>query len=384
MLDDFFAPLSFAEFLKDYWPLRFLHLTGPEEKFAQLFPWSVLSKALEQHRFNDSRLRLVRSTHPIPRQRYLSHKMIDAEKLTAELSDGATLIFNNVEEVHAPLLNLCTALERVFHHRVYTNLYAGWRSDNGFDVHWDTQNNLIVQVSGRKRWKVWKPTRPFPFREELEGAGAPVDEEPFWDGILEQGCFLFIPRGWWHIAYPMDEPCLHLTVTLQPPTGIDLLKWLTERLKSSEAVRSDVPMVGPEESRREWLARVRADLLKAFDDDTISRFVADQDARIPKRPRISLPNDVQRRPVTIGKSTALRLAQPELLKFTRDGGSLICMCGGISFTTDLATGERLRRFNDRMPHSLEELSSGSDLSLKAVLGAMVLRGVLKRAEDSDD
>jgi len=49
------------------------------------------------------------------------------------------------QEVHPPLRDLCVSLERVFHHRVYTNLYAGWRADNGFGVHWDAQNNVTVQ-----------------------------------------------------------------------------------------------------------------------------------------------------------------------------------------------------------------------------------------------
>jgi ribosomal protein L16 Arg81 hydroxylase len=381
MLDDLFAPLSLGEFLKNYWPGGFLHLPGPSGRFTELFPWPALSQALECQRFSDRRLRLVKSARDIAPERYLNGSRIDAGKLAMELSDGATLIFNNCEEVHPPLRDLCASLERLFHHRVYTNLYAGWRADNGFDVHWDAQNNFIVQVAGRKRWKVWKPTRAHPLREEVDSTLAP-SEEPFWDGVLEQGSLLFIPRGWWHIAYPMDEPCLHLTVTLPSPTGIDLLHWLADRMKSSEVARSDVPMAGTESARAEWLAEIRADLLAALDGDTIDRFMADQDARIPRRPRISLPDDVARRPVVFEKSMSLRLIAPELLRFASNGDKMVCTAGDTMFPIDADVGEKMRILNDRRPHSVEELSPRSDVRFKALIGAMVMKGILKRVDSS--
>jgi len=382
MLNELVAPLSLDEFLRDHWARNFLHLSGPADRFADLFPWAVLNEALERQRFTGRRLRLVRSAKTIAAERYLNGDRVNAEKLTGELSDGATLIFNRCDEVHPPLRDLCVSLERVFHHRVYTNLYAGWRADNGFGVHWDAQNNFIVQVSGRKHWKVWKPNRVHPLRDEVETGLAPESEEPFWDGVLEQGCLLFIPRGWWHVAYPMDEQCLHLTVTLDSPTGIDLLHWLADRMKSSDAARSDVPVTGTEAERREWLAKIRADLTAALDDETIERFVAHKDAGIPQRPRISYPDDVVRGPVVLRKAMPLQLASAELLKFARNGEALICNAAGTEFPIDTDVGEKIRRFNDRRPHSLEEFSAGSDVRFKALVGALVMKGILKRVEST--
>lgn len=382
MLDDLFAPLSLDEFLKDRWPGSFMHLPGPPGRFTHLFPWPVLSHALERHRFSPHRLRLVRSARNIAAERYLSGNRVDADKLAGELSDGATLIFNNCDEVHPPLLDLCASLERVFHHRVFANLYAGWRADNGFDVHWDAQNNFIVQVAGRKLWKVWKPTRIHPLRDEVDGSLAPVSEEPFWNGVLEQGSLLFIPRGWWHVAYPLDEPCLHLTITLPSPTGIDLLHWLADRLKSSGVARSDVPMVETGPERRVWLGRIRAEVLAALDDDTIDAFVADQDARTPPHPRISLPRDIARPQVALQKAMLLRLAAPELLKFARNGETMVCTAGGTNFTMDADVGEKMHGFNDRRPHSLGEFSPRSDVRFKALIGAMMMKGILKRVDAS--
>ena len=55
---------------------------------------------------------------------------------------------------------------------------------------------------------------------------------------------LYIPRGWWHVATPLDEPTLHLTVGVNNPNGADFLAWYVDRLKTSEDVRRDLPQFG--------------------------------------------------------------------------------------------------------------------------------------------
>jgi ribosomal protein L16 Arg81 hydroxylase len=132
---------------------------------------------------------------------------------------------------------------------MFVNLYDGWRCDNGFNVHWDDQDNLILQVAGRKHWKVWNQTRHYPFKEDVVDTSVPPTGEPAWDGILEAGGLLSIPRGAWHVAYPLDEPSPHLTVTIKNHTGIDLPRWLAEQLKSSEAARMAIPLMAPPEER---------------------------------------------------------------------------------------------------------------------------------------
>jgi hypothetical protein len=42
----------------------------------------------------------------------------------------------------------------------------------------------------------------------------------------------------------------------------------------------------------------------------------------------------------------------------------------------------MRILNDRRPHSVEELSPRSDVRFKALIGAMVMKGILKRVDSS--
>ncbi len=378
MLKDLLAPVAPEDFFRDYWTRRFLHIPGEPGKFSGVYSWDALNTALENHRFDDKRLVLFHAGKKIEADRYLSDRLVNAGKLASELSNGATLIFNGCEEAWPPLRDLCEDLEWLFHHRVLVNLYAGWRTDNGFNVHWDDQDNLILQVAGRKRWKIWNQTRPYPFKEDVVDTSKPPAEEPAWDGILEAGGLLSVPRGAWHVAYPLDEPSLHLTVTIQNYTGIDLLRWLAEQLKSSEAARMAIPiMAGPEERAR-WLEQVKADLAAAWDDAILDRYLAEVDAKAVPRPRISLPGDAEPRRNGLKKTTLLELAVARPLRFLKQDGKTYCHASSFRWPMDDDVAGKVRGFNDRRPHSISELSPVPDLRLSAVVGAMLMNGVLRR------
>jgi ribosomal protein L16 Arg81 hydroxylase len=381
MLNYVLAPLAQEDFFRDYWTKKFLHISGHPEKFSHLFPWEVLNKALEENRFNSNRLILYKSGKKIAPDRYLNEAWIDSGKLNNELSNGATLIFNSCEEVHRPLRDLCVYLERLFHHRVTVNLYAGWRRDNGFNVHWDTQDTMILQVAGRKRWKIWTPTRLYPFKEDIVDTSLPPADEPIWDQILEPGGMLSIPRGWWHVAYPLDEPCLHLTVTTRNLNGIDLLRWLADRMKSSEAARMELPILTTPIERAEWLKRVRADLLAALDETLIDRYLADVDSKAIARTHLSLPADADPNRTRLLKTTPIELATPRDLHFSTQNGTVACRANGMNWRMDTDVAAKIRRFNDRKPHTMEELAPMPDVRVTALVGALVMQGVLRRVAD---
>lgn len=380
MLSPLLAPISEEEFFRTYWTRKFLQIPSHPGKFDHLFSWEVLNRALEEHRFEAGRLRLVRSGKLIDADRYMNGHSVNSSNLVNELSSGATLIFNSCEEVHPPLRDLCVYLEKLFHHRVSVNLYAGWRRDNGFDIHWDKQDTIILQVSGRKRWKIWNPTRLYPFKADVVDT-SPLTrpgEEPVWDDLLLPGALLSIPRGWWHVAYPIDEPCLHLTVTIQNLNGIDLLHWLADHMKTSEAARMELPIVASVEERGEWLDRLFADLTATWDHTLIDRYLAQVDSAARSRPSLALPIEPDsRRNGQIEKTTMLELAVSRPLHFSGQGGAVSCRANGTAWQMDRDIAEKLKVFNDFLPHTIAELAPDSDIRLNAAIGVMLMRGVIR-------
>jgi ribosomal protein L16 Arg81 hydroxylase len=296
-LEHLLSPLTVDEFLTNSWGRTFKHVPGAPDKFCHLLPWQTLNEALEQHRLDFPRIRLTRDGERLQPRSYISHSnsgrkrvavpRLRYDKLTQELNSGATLVLDAVDELFESLRALAEALELFFHERIQINAYASWKTSRGFDLHWDDHDVFILQVTGRKHWKVHGMTLAYPL------TGDPKEpkptEPPLWDHILETGDLLYIPRGFWHVAYPLNEPTLHLTVGIHNRAGLDLLRWLVNRLRSREIFRQDLPRFASRETIQAHLTQMREELLSEWDDDILNRYFADLDASASSRPRLSLP-----------------------------------------------------------------------------------------------
>ena len=293
------TPFDSDTFLRTCWGQNFLHVPGTRGKFSDLLPWTALNQILEQHRLDTPRLRLTREGSPVPATSFLSYQAnrrrpgqsiarVRGADLERELREGATLVLDAVDELHPPVTEVAESLERLFRVRIQVNAYAGWRTSHGFDLHWDDHDVFILQVAGRKHWKVYGMTRKYPLARDVEPTTEKPDT-PLWEAMLEDGDLLYIPRGWWHVATPLNEPTLHLTVGVNNPTGADLLTWFVDRLRASEDVRRDLPMfAGPEEQNA--LARRLRDLLaNGWNDGVITEYFADADTKARPRTRVRLP-----------------------------------------------------------------------------------------------
>lgn len=296
-VQDLLSPLTVEEFLTNFWGQTFKHVPGTPDKFSSLFPWQRLNEALEQHRLDFPRIRLTRDGERLRPGSYISHSYpgrkrvavprLRYDKLTQELNNGATLVLDAVDELYEPLRALAEALELSFHERIQINAYAGWKTSRGFDLHWDDHDVFILQVTGRKQWMVHGMTMAYPL------AGDPKEPKPtgppLWDHILEAGDLLYIPRGFWHVAYPLNEPTLHLTVGVHNRAGLDLLQWLVNKMRSHETFRMDLPRFATRETIQAHLMQMRSELLAEWDDDILNRYFADLDANAVSRPHLSLP-----------------------------------------------------------------------------------------------
>ncbi len=385
--------MSSKEFIDSHFAKSFLHLPGTNGKFSSLVPWNELNRILTEHRLVPPRLKLFQAGRSIPKEKYLSAPdkfghHLQAAAFTHLLAQGATLILDAFDELYGPVRELAVALERIFRIYVQVNLYAGWRTDQGFLLHYDEHDTIILQVSGRKHWKVYRPTRLYPLEEgvDAELAEKPV-EEPIWDGILEDGGLLYMPRGWWHVAYPVDEPTLHLTFGLRNRRGLDLLLWYANELKNCVEVRQDVPFMGDPDIQTDYLERIRKYFLSAWSDDLVERFMAAADAKASPRPQLHLPEAAMPDGITVRRRSEVRLLGSRRLDLSGklENGNLKFRCSGNTLHCPGSIVPALETLNDGHCHPVEELIAlepTQEANLMNFLQALTLQGILTTSRDS--
>ncbi|RVT99475.1 hypothetical protein EOD42_05140 [Rhodovarius crocodyli] len=188
----------------------------------------------------------------VPTEEYaLPDGRVDLPRLYHRFDKGASLVLSQFQDTHPPLARFCRGLEKFFLHGMQTNIYLTPRGAQGFRTHYDTHDVLVMQVSGRKRWRVWdKPGLEYATRNTpWPGDVAPEGEPHVF--VLEPGEALYIPRGIMHdAATEGDEPSLHITLGFVEVGWGDLLgRLIAAEEAENPALRHAVPtwrLGGPE------------------------------------------------------------------------------------------------------------------------------------------
>ena len=152
------------------------------------------------------------------------------------LARGATLVLNRLEEHSLAAKRLCAEVSRFAGYPASGNAYLSFGGSGTFGKHWDTHDVFVIQLLGKKRWRVFEPTLPLPLSgQTYESHQSECPREPCLDIELSAGDILYLPRGWWHQAIPIEGGSFHLSVGTYPPTTAEYLHWACETYCSSRA-----------------------------------------------------------------------------------------------------------------------------------------------------
>lgn len=383
--DQVIAPLSRDKFVRDHWNKAFARMQGPAERFQALFGWDELNAVLEQHRLTPPRLALYKDGQPVDPARYVTPPhmgtpRIDSGGLAVCVAEGATLILNDAQEISPRLRALMQQFQGALHTDTFANLYAAWHSQKAFDMHWDPQDSIILQLSGKKRWKVYKPTRLHPLEDDIEKP-APPTGEPVWEGVMKEGDAIYIPRGWWHVVFPLNEPSLHLTVSLTPPKGIDFLGWAVSKLRRETQVRADLPALKGPEVKAAQLQALKNLMDNALNEAAMDEFLGQWDSNIGHAPHINLPHAPYEQFAAIDDDSRVRLATLHRLPLAPFNGAFEFKAVGKLWTVPAALVPALGQLKNSAAHSVAELSSAlagdaEKADLKKSLAVLARSGVV--------
>jgi hypothetical protein len=161
----------------------------------------------------------------------------DVPRVLAEWEAGSTIVLQALHVNWHPLAVFCRLLEDALGNAVQVNAYYTPRGSQGFAVHHDTHDVLVLQVAGEKQWRLYDPLVELPLKhqrysQKLGGHGPPVD-----DLVLRSGDTLYLPRGWLHEAETSTLESLHLTIGITAYTWLDALKEALAQCESELAFR---------------------------------------------------------------------------------------------------------------------------------------------------
>ncbi len=166
----------------------------------------------------------------------------DVEKIFTEYSSGASVTLPALHRSWPPLGGLCAAMEAQLDHPVHTNVYLTPGGTDGFTPHYDTHEVFVLQVAGRKHWRVYPPPLPLPHRSQpFSPDHYTLPSSVLLEFELAAGDLLYLPRGYVHTTSTAESFSAHVTIGVTVYTWVELLSELLQRSVDIAGFRDALP-----------------------------------------------------------------------------------------------------------------------------------------------
>jgi ribosomal protein L16 Arg81 hydroxylase len=244
-----------AEFADRYWGREPLLVAGQPEAFDDLFSLAAVDELISRRGLRAPFLRVARDGKVLDAARFTGSGGAGAEiadqvrddKVAELFAEGCTLVLQGLHRTWPPLADLAAQLATDLGHPVQVNAYVTPPSNRGFGAHYDVHDVFVLQVAGRKRWKIHRPVLPDPLRgqpwnDRAAAVAAQARAEPLIDAVLTPGDRLYLPRGYLHCAEALGEVSVHLTVGVHPVTRYALVEELLKLAVEAPDLRGSLPL----------------------------------------------------------------------------------------------------------------------------------------------
>lgn len=277
--DSLIAPLGRAAFDADYHeqaPL-FIKRARPGY-FGALFSMDDVDHLIGSRLLRNGDIRLAKDGAVTPYSAIsvdgTAGGAADRNAIIQAYAGGATVVFEHVNRHHPVLGRVLAQCEVELEFPVRANSYLTPARSNGFSLHYDTHDVLVLQVSGSKTWQIWDNPLPLPHEEQPFSPTMLARARQLAEVTLEPGDVLYLPRGFIHGANANDAPSLHLTLGMRSMTLRDVaLSALKHAAMATPRLRQVARFRGPQ--REAVLAQSRQWLHEALDEVDIGALFDD-------------------------------------------------------------------------------------------------------------
>ena len=245
------------DFAEQYWGRRPLLTRAAQlpARFDDLLGESAVDELLSRRGLRTPFLRVAKDGDIVAPARYTrgggagagAGDQVADDMVLQQLDCGATLVLQALHRTWPPLVTFGSQLSGELGHPVQINAYVTPPQNRGFAAHYDVHDVFVLQVAGRKQWRVHSPVladplRDQPWEQRRTAVAQRARETPLIDEVLAPGDALYLPRGYLHSAVAIGELSIHLTVGVHPLTRYQLVRHLLDAAASDPALRMSLPM----------------------------------------------------------------------------------------------------------------------------------------------
>jgi ribosomal protein L16 Arg81 hydroxylase len=212
--------------------------------FSEILNKNIIESYLANVELRYPDVRMVKNAEAIETKEYVySNNIIKKKSLFEYFINGATIAFSGLHKSINSLAILTNELEAETGHRFQTNVYLTPPNSQGFKIHYDSHDVIVLQVGGKKNWKIYDESPiKIPHHEQKFIAGEHKHGKCIEDFTLNQGDSLYIPRGVWHSAESDGDYSLHITIGYMGTTWGDFISsYVKEQIFTNEKLIEYVP-----------------------------------------------------------------------------------------------------------------------------------------------
>lgn len=143
-------------------------------------------------------------------------------------ADGCSMRILNPSSYLPSVYKMNSKLQEYFHCMVGSNVYLTPPNSQGFAPHFDDIEAFVLQLEGKKHWKLYNPRSSDDFLPRSSSANFDQGEigDVILDVVLEAGDMLYFPRGFIHQASTVEgHHSLHITMSVYQKNSLaDLME----------------------------------------------------------------------------------------------------------------------------------------------------------------
>eukprot|EP00088_Acartia_fossae_P035081 TRINITY_DN3609_c0_g1_i10.p1 TRINITY_DN3609_c0_g1~~TRINITY_DN3609_c0_g1_i10.p1 ORF type:complete len:524 (-),score=84.78 TRINITY_DN3609_c0_g1_i10:327-1862(-) len=206
-------PTPLQDFYKNYFEKKPLHIKREERQYYKdVFSTKALEKAIREQRVLYGK-HLDITSYDGKRETHNPIGRVYPAVMWDYYNNGSSIRMINPQYFNHTVWRLCATLQDHFQCMVGANVYLTPPGTQGFAPHWDDVEVFMMQLEGKKHWRLYKPDNKLPryssHNLNQEDLGAPILETD-----LEAGDLLYLPRGTIHQGNCLEtDHSLHITIS---------------------------------------------------------------------------------------------------------------------------------------------------------------------------